>query len=87
MFGPALAMVQGKTVRCTPTPVVADYVAVPRLLVEQNKIIMLAANVLFLDRMAFLLMLSRNIKFVMAEHVPVCMAKALVKHIERVLQV
>ncbi len=61
--------------------------AVSCLLVEQNKIITLAADVLFLDGMAFLLTLSRNIKFVTAEQVPVRLAKTLVKNIERVLQV
>jgi hypothetical protein len=34
IFEPDLASVQGKTVQQTPAPVVAEYVAVPRLLVE-----------------------------------------------------
>ncbi len=56
---------------------VADYVAVPRTLVEQNKIITMAADEFFVDGTAILLTLSRNIKFVMAEHVPVRTARAL----------
>jgi hypothetical protein len=51
--------------------VVADYVAVPHLLVEANSIVTLAADVLFVDGTAFLLTVSRRIKFVTAEHVPV----------------
>ena len=37
IFGPDLPSVQGKTVQRTPAPVVADYVAVPRELVQANK--------------------------------------------------
>ena len=61
---------------------VANYVAVPRLLVEANLIVTLAADVFFLDGTAFLLMISRQIKFVTAEHVPVQMAKCLGKHLK-----
>jgi hypothetical protein len=37
MFGPDLASIRGKTVRITPAPVVADYVAVPCSLVDPTK--------------------------------------------------
>jgi hypothetical protein len=87
IFGPALASVRGKTVCRTPAPVVGDYVAVPHSLVEQNRIITMAVDVLFVDGTAFLITLSRNVKFITAEHTPVGTAKTLVKHIERVLQV
>ncbi len=36
---------------------------------------------------AFLIMLSRKVKYITAEHTPVRTVKALVKHIEQVLQV
>ena len=51
-------------------------------MVEQNRIITMAANVVFVDNTAFLIKLSRNVKFITAEHTPVRTAKALVKHIE-----
>ncbi len=78
---------RGKTVRRTPAPVVGDYVAVPCSLVEWNRIITMAADMFFLDDTAFLITLSRNVKFITTEHTPVQTAKALVKHIEQVLQV
>jgi hypothetical protein len=58
MFGPDLASIRGKTVRRTPAPVVADYVAVPCSLVETNKVITMAADVFFVDSIAFLLTTS-----------------------------
>jgi hypothetical protein len=71
IFGPDLASVRGKIVQRTPAPVVADYVAVPRLLVDANLTVTLAADMFFVDGTAFLLMVSRRIKFVTAEHAPV----------------
>jgi hypothetical protein len=87
IFGPDLLSVQGKTVRWTPAPVVTDYVEVPRSLVELNKTVMLAADVFFVDGTAFLITMSRRIKFMTAEHVPVRTAKSLAKHIDQVINV
>jgi hypothetical protein len=86
-FGPDLASVRGKTVRWTPAPVVGDYVAVPKGVIERNKTVTLAADVFFVDGIAFLLTVSRNIKFITAEHVASCTAKSLSKHMDRVIQV
>jgi hypothetical protein len=61
IFGPDLASIRGKTVQWTPGPVVADYVAVPCSLVEQNRIVTMAANVFFVDGTEFLVTLSRLI--------------------------
>jgi hypothetical protein len=82
IFGPDLASVGGKTVQRTPAPVVAYYVAVARLLVEANLIVTLEAEVLFIDGTAFLLAVSRRIKLVTAEHVPVRMRKCSGKHLK-----
>ena len=66
---------------------VADYVSVPRSLVETNRIITLAADVFFVDGTPFLMTVARRMKFITAEHVPVRTAKNLSKHIMRVLEV
>jgi hypothetical protein len=62
-------------------------VAVPCVVVERNKVVMMMADIFFVDGTPFLVTLSRNIKFVTAEHLPVRTVNALVKHIERVLHV
>jgi hypothetical protein len=87
IFGPDLASVQGKTVRRTPAPVVADHVAGPCAVVERNKLVTIVADIFFVNGTLFLVMLSRNIKFVMVEHLLVRTANTLVKHIEWVLHV
>ena len=63
-----------------------DYVAVPRTLIEANNVITLAADVFFVDRTAFLSMIARRIKNVMAEHVPIRAATSLSKHLKQVLE-
>ncbi len=87
IFGPDLASIRGKTVRWTPATVVADYVEVPRSLVQNNKVVTLAADVFFVDGTAFLITVSRRIKFITAEYLQVRMATSLCKHLDRVLQV
>ena len=87
IFSPDLANLRGKTIWQMPALVVGDYVSVPKMVVECNKIVTLAANVFFVDGIAFLLNVLRQIKFITAEHVASCMAKSLSKHLARVVQV
>jgi hypothetical protein len=85
IYGPSLESVRRKTVGQSPAPVVVDYVAVPKEIVECNKIVTLAVDVFFVDKMAFLLFLlivSRQIKFITVEYVAVRTAKSLSKHLE-----
>ena len=48
IFGPDLSSLRGKTVQTRPAPVVGDYMAVPRSLVDTNKALTLAADVFLL---------------------------------------
>jgi hypothetical protein len=51
--------------------------------VERNKIITLAADVFFVNRIAFLLTMSRQIKFITTENVITHTAKSLSKHLQQ----
>ncbi len=64
-----------------------EYLSVPRLIVEPNKTVTLAADIFFVDETAFLLTVLRQIKFITAEHVATHTAKSLSKHMQRVIQV
>ncbi len=87
MFGPDLASIHGKTVQRMPAPVVADYVAIPQQLVDANKAVTLAADMFFVDGIAFLITVSRRIKFVTTKHLPVRTAMSLSKYLQQVLLV
>ncbi len=54
---------------------VAEYVAVPKLVIDRNKTVTLAADVFFVDGTGFLMTVSRNIKFITAEYVATRTAK------------
>ena len=70
-----------------PVPIVGDYVAVPKWVIGRNKTVTLAAEMFFVDGIAFLLMVSRNIMFITAKHVATRTAKCLSKHLYHVIQV
>jgi hypothetical protein len=74
-------------VQRAPVPVVGDYMVVPWQLVEANAAVTFAADVFFVDGTAFLVTVSRSVKFVMAKHVPVRMAASLSKRLHQVLLV
>jgi len=87
IWGLDLASLRGKMVRRTPAPVGAEYVAVPKSMIDRNKTVTLAADVFFVDGTGFLMTASRNIKFITAEYVATRTAKNLSIHMERVTQV
>ena len=87
IWGPDLASLRGKTVRRTPAPVVAEFVAVPKSVIDHNKTVTLAADVFFVDGTGFLMTVSRNIKFITAEYVATRTAKNLSIYMDRVTQV
>ena len=82
-----LLVSEGETVRRKPKSIVEEYIAVPKELVSRDKFISIAADVFFVNGIAFLLTVAIKLKFVTMEHTPICTAKSLVKHIKRVLQV
>ncbi len=64
IFGTDLATLRGKTVRRRPKRVITDYVNIPRLLVEANQRVTLAADVMFVNSVPFLVSVSRNINLI-----------------------
>jgi hypothetical protein len=83
IFRPDLASIRGETVRRTPAPVVVDYSEVPQSLgSKQQSSDQWRQMYFFVDGTAFLITVSRRIKFVMAEHLQqVRMATSLCKHL------
>jgi hypothetical protein len=54
IFGPVLAAIRGKTVRCKPARVVTNYVDIPKAIIDVNKQITLAADIMFVNSVPFL---------------------------------
>ena len=55
-----------------------EYIAVPKKLVSQHEFIFIAADVFFVNGIAFFLTVAIKLKFVTVEHSPVRTAKSLV---------
>ncbi len=54
-----------------PESVRKDYLAVPKNIITQYKLICLAADLMFVVSVPFLITTSRGIKFITAKHIPV----------------
>jgi hypothetical protein len=87
LFGPDLATVRGKTVRRKPTRVVTDYVDIPRTIIDINKNVTLAVDVMFVNSVPFLVSVSRTINLITIEHAPKCSATKLGELIHRIVRV
>jgi hypothetical protein len=64
-------------VRRPPESVTTNHVKIPREILEQHQRVTLAANVMFFNRVPFLVSVSQGINLVTAEHTPSCTAKQL----------
>jgi hypothetical protein len=61
--------------------------AIPWQLVNANKAVTLAADMFFVDGIAFLITVSRRIKFMTTKHLPIRTATSLSKHLQPVILV
>ena len=70
IFGPDLPGLQGRTTRKNPTRVTPVYMGIPRAIYERYKDIVLTADVMFVNRIAFLVISSRGIRLYTTEFIP-----------------
>ena len=61
IFGPSRAEVRVETVRVAPDRVEPEYIVIPKDFILLHKKVVLVADILFVDNMAFLVTLSRKI--------------------------
>jgi len=70
IFGPSVPCLKSKQVRRKPDRVDPSYVSVPADIIKHHKFVILAADVMFVCGMPFLISLSRGIRFVTVQYVP-----------------
>jgi hypothetical protein len=85
IFSPDLAGVRGRTVQRPPESVTTNYVQIPGALLEQHQRVTLAVDVMFVNRVPFLVSVARGLNLVTAEHMPTRTAKQLAAGIVRVM--
>jgi hypothetical protein len=87
IYGHDLANVRGKMTRRKPEHVQVEYVQIPRNFVKMHKYMTLAADIMFVNGLPFLVTLLRGISLVTIEHLPSRTAKRLVHTLRRVFRI
>jgi hypothetical protein len=65
-----VATLKGKTVRKRPEPVKTDIVSIPKEICELHKEVTLTINIFFVNKIPFILTLSRVLYFTTVTHLP-----------------
>ena len=70
IFGKNLVGIKGKTVWRQPERVVTDYVQIPRDFFALHKFVTLTADVMFVNRLAFMITFGKGVELVAVEFTP-----------------
>jgi hypothetical protein len=84
-IGDDIATLRGKTVRNTQDPVMADYVDIPKAILDLNKDVTMAADVMFVNRIPFVTTISLKIKFTTIEYVTDRLESNLIKSLLKII--
>ena len=63
IYGKDIGAIKGKTVRKKPTPVVRDYIQIPKEIIQKHQDITLCIDTMYINEMPFLATISKNIKY------------------------
>ena len=81
-FDPDIGSLCGKTVRCTPEPVVSDYIAISSDILDQHSYLEITADLMFVNKIPFIVTLGQRVKFTTIENLPNLRAPTLLKGIQ-----
>ena len=85
VYGKDMPTIKGKTTRVAPTTVKFETIHIPRELRMAQSNVKLCINVMYVNKMPFLTMISRNIKFQTSGWVPDKTAKSYQEQLAKVL--
>jgi hypothetical protein len=86
IYGPSIAGVCGKTLRCKPERVEVEYGNVPDDFHRLHKFVKLTANIMFINGIVFLTTLSRILRMATVEYIPSRMAVQLSNSIMKIVK-
>ena len=84
IFGPDLAGVRGRTVRRPPLAVQTDFVHIPRIFLDRHWVVVLTADIMFVNGVPFLASLARGLNLLTAEFLPTRTAKSIASRIDQI---
>ena len=68
IFGPDITSLKGKSVRRKPASVVTDYVEIPREIFKSRKELEVSTDIIFINKLPFLVSISRRLNFTVIEY-------------------
>jgi hypothetical protein len=86
IFGPDIGSIKGKTTRSTPSRVRPGMIDIPADIISHYRDITICADVMFVNKIPFLVTISRSIKFGMAEMLPNRQGKSLTAAMKNVIR-
>jgi hypothetical protein len=87
IFGPDIASLKVKTARVTPSPVTTQYVSIPPEIIELNKDVALTDDVMFVNKLPFMISMARKIKFTTSKFLPRRTKPMLIKSLEKIFHI
>lgn len=84
IFGPSLSGIKGRSIRHSTDHVVTDTIPIPHQLLDVHKNVTLCGDIMFVNRNAFLVTVSRNIKFGTVEGLADKTSEAIMKSLAKV---
>ena len=63
IFGPDITSLKGKSVRRKPASIVTDCIEIPRGILESSKDVEVSTEIMFINKVLFLVSISRGLKF------------------------
>jgi hypothetical protein len=85
LFDDDIATPRGKTVRNTQDPVMADYVEIPKEILDLNKEVTMAADMMFVNELPFVTTISRKINFATIEYMINRSEPNLIKYLSKII--
>ena len=85
IFGPDITSLKGKSVRLNPDSVVTDYVEIPREVLHSRKELEVSTDIMFINKLPFLVRISRRLKFTTIDYLPSKNKVALVTSINKIV--
>jgi hypothetical protein len=87
IFGPNLGALKGKTTKQTSVPVTGRINGVPPSILERYQNVIIAVDIMFVNKIPFLITTSRGLHFGTVENLPNRQVPTMVSGLTRVLQV
>ena len=86
ILGPSIAGLKGKTTRKKGVPVTSEITGVPPAILTAHKRVTLCMDLMYINKLPFLITFSRGIRYGTAEHLPSRRKSAIIRSLKRIFQ-